>query len=156
MEKKSNIWFWNVIYLIVFLLWDHLSSKWMHFFFFFLLLACSGCLAGNLQQGRQVPWTHNTPTSQTLDASQLPVLGHLAAFTSHQFCLWRGCQWFPPPHHWLYHLPHHRLVNCAPLALRIAVDKSLSHFVLACIMSDPITGGRLWISQSTLGIKMYP
>lgn len=75
---------------------------------YFMLLSLLGCLTGILQQGRQVSWTHNNPSSPPVDAAELPILGHAAAFTAHQLCLWSGCQWLPPPHHWFYRVPHHR------------------------------------------------
>lgn len=94
-----------------------LSSDWIiHFLVWslykpILLPFFSGCFAGGLQQGRQVSRTHNNSTSPTMDTPEFLVLGHSAAFTSHQLCLWRRCQRLPPPHHWLYHLPHHWYVN---------------------------------------------
>lgn len=103
-------------------LWQHLSSYVINY----LLLVWSGCLAGNLQQGRQVPWTHGNPTSQAMDTAEFPVLGHPAAFTSHQICLWSGSQWVPPPYHWFYHLPYHRWVIFVIFIMTVNTYLSLS------------------------------
>lgn len=116
-------------------LWKHISDASLDFFFIidticfcvfsklaihdkWFFMSLSGCLTGIIQQGGQVPRTHNNPTSPTMDTAKLPVLGHPAAFTPHQLCLWSGCQWLSPSHHWLHHFPHHRWVTSAPLTLK--------------------------------------
>lgn len=116
------------------------SRSWLLIFISFIFQfnaffspTCSGRLAGNVQQRRQVPRTHNNPTSQAMDTAELPVLGHPAAFAAHQLCLWSGRQRLPPPHHWLYHLPHHRLVNCAAM---VDPQSVCSRFVSSCLLGD--------------------
>lgn len=88
-------------------LYSYCYCEWLSF----LVLMWSGCLAGKLQQGGKVPRTDNNPSPPTLDAAELPVLGHAAALTPHQVCLRRGRQWLPTPHHRLYPLPHRRWAN---------------------------------------------